>query len=176
LRQRLPADFPVFNVQVPPNEDRSHRPNSTLRALVDMGGEQPARTTNDKAVVRKDASSVNSASVEVSNGESQNRQLSMVSPEFRTSRQLQPVVRALSITSVAAFSTVFAFLNIFKNFHNKLILMGQMQEYNLNLFFRSNVHLKIRLCSFFGMTALKILTNHDQRHQKYLNHVGDKEP
>ena len=53
LRQRLPVDFPVFNVQVPPNENRSHRLNTTLRAMVEIAGDQPARAANDKAVVRK---------------------------------------------------------------------------------------------------------------------------
>ncbi len=46
-------DFPVFNVKVPPNENRSHRLNATLRAMVEIAGDQPARATNDKAVVRK---------------------------------------------------------------------------------------------------------------------------
>jgi hypothetical protein len=53
LRQRLPVDFPVFNVQVPPNENRAHRLNTTLRAMVEIGADQSARATNDKVVVRK---------------------------------------------------------------------------------------------------------------------------
>jgi hypothetical protein len=53
LRQRLPVDFPVFNVQVPPHENQSHRLNATLRAMVEIAGDQPARATNNKAVVRK---------------------------------------------------------------------------------------------------------------------------
>ena len=32
--------------------------------------------------------------------------------------------------------------------------MFKVHEYNLNLFFRSNIHLKISLCSFFSMTSL----------------------
>ena len=40
LRQRLPVDFPVFNVQVPRNENRSHRLNTRLRALVEIAGDQ----------------------------------------------------------------------------------------------------------------------------------------
>ncbi len=42
-------DFPVFNVQVPRNENRSHRLNTTLRAMAEILGDQPARAINDKA-------------------------------------------------------------------------------------------------------------------------------
>jgi hypothetical protein len=55
LWQRLPVDFPVFSVEVPPNENRSHRLNTTLHAMVEIAGDQPARATNDKAVVRESA-------------------------------------------------------------------------------------------------------------------------
>lgn len=48
LRQRLPVDFQVINVQVPPNEDRSYRLNTTLRAWVEIAGDQPACAANDK--------------------------------------------------------------------------------------------------------------------------------
>ncbi len=34
LRQRFQVDFPVFNVQVSLNQNRSHRLNTTLRAMV----------------------------------------------------------------------------------------------------------------------------------------------
>jgi len=53
LRHRLPVDFPVFNVQVSPNENRSHRLDTTLRAIVEIAEDQPARGTNDKEEVRK---------------------------------------------------------------------------------------------------------------------------
>ena len=53
LRQRFPVDFPVFNAQVPRNENRSHRLSTTLRAMVEIAGDQPARATNYKAGVRK---------------------------------------------------------------------------------------------------------------------------
>ena len=53
LRQRLPVDFPVFNVQVRPNEDRFVRLHATPREIVERAGDEPARATNDKAVVRK---------------------------------------------------------------------------------------------------------------------------
>jgi hypothetical protein len=50
--KELPVDFPVFNVRVPRNEDRSHRLNTSLRTMVEIAGDQPPRATNDKAVVR----------------------------------------------------------------------------------------------------------------------------
>jgi hypothetical protein len=53
LRQRLSVDFPVFNVQVPRNENRSHRLNTMLRAMVEIAGDQPARAANVKVVARK---------------------------------------------------------------------------------------------------------------------------
>jgi hypothetical protein len=40
LRQRLPVDFPVSNVQVPRNEDRSHRLNTALGVMVEIAGDQ----------------------------------------------------------------------------------------------------------------------------------------
>jgi hypothetical protein len=43
----------VFNVQVPRNENLSHRLNTTLRAIVEIAGDQPVQATNDKAVVEK---------------------------------------------------------------------------------------------------------------------------
>jgi hypothetical protein len=46
------VDFPVFNVQVPLNENRSHRLNTTLRTVLEKAGDQPARAANDKAAVR----------------------------------------------------------------------------------------------------------------------------
>jgi hypothetical protein len=42
FRQRLLVDFPVFNVQVPRNENRFHRLNTTLRAMVEIARDQPA--------------------------------------------------------------------------------------------------------------------------------------
>ncbi len=48
-------DFQVFNVQVPPHENRFHRLNITLRARVEIAGDQSARAANDKAVVRKNS-------------------------------------------------------------------------------------------------------------------------
>jgi hypothetical protein len=53
LRQHLPADLPVFNVQVPRNENRPHRLNTNLRALVEIAADQLARYTNDEEVARK---------------------------------------------------------------------------------------------------------------------------
>ncbi len=53
FRQRLLVDSPVLNVQVPPNENAAHRLNSTLRTSLEIAGDQPARATNGKAVVRK---------------------------------------------------------------------------------------------------------------------------
>jgi hypothetical protein len=53
LRKRFSVDFPVFNVQIPRNENRSHRLITTLRAMVEIAGDQSARTTNDEAVVTK---------------------------------------------------------------------------------------------------------------------------
>ncbi len=44
LRQRLPVDSPEFNVEVPRNENRSHRLNTTLRAMVEIAGETSSRT------------------------------------------------------------------------------------------------------------------------------------
>ncbi len=43
----------MFNVQVRPNENKSHRLDTTLRAMVEIAADQPALATNDKAVVRK---------------------------------------------------------------------------------------------------------------------------
>jgi hypothetical protein len=51
--QRLPVDLSVFNIQVPRNENRTHRLNTTLSAMVEIAGDQLARSINDKAVVRK---------------------------------------------------------------------------------------------------------------------------
>ena len=61
--------------------------------------------------------------------------------------------------------------DILQDLQNKFILMLQMQKNNLNFLFCSDIHLKIGFGSIFRVTALKILTDHDQRHQKYLNHV-----
>jgi hypothetical protein len=60
LPQQLPADFPVFNLQVSPNENRSHPLNTTLRAMVKIAGDQLAGARNDKAVARKSTCRVNS--------------------------------------------------------------------------------------------------------------------
>jgi hypothetical protein len=38
FRQQLPVDFLVFSVQVPRNENRSHRVKTTLRAMVEKLG------------------------------------------------------------------------------------------------------------------------------------------
>jgi hypothetical protein len=43
----------MFNIQVPRNENRSHRLNTTLRAMVEIAGDRSTQATNDKAVVRK---------------------------------------------------------------------------------------------------------------------------
>ena len=61
--------------------------------------------------------------------------------------------------------------DILQDLHNEFILMLQVQKNNLNLLFCSDIHLKIGFGSIFSVAALKILTDHDQRHQKYLNHV-----
>jgi hypothetical protein len=47
------VDFQVFNVRVLRNENRPHPLNATLRAMVEVAGDQPARATNDEPVVRK---------------------------------------------------------------------------------------------------------------------------
>jgi hypothetical protein len=47
------SGFPAFHLPLPPNENRSHRLNTTLRAMVEMAEDQPAWATNDKAEVRK---------------------------------------------------------------------------------------------------------------------------
>ena len=59
---------------------------------------------------------------------------------------------------------LLAILEFLQDFHNKFILLLQMQKNNLILFLRSNVHRKIRFGSSFSVPALKSLTNHDQRH------------
>jgi hypothetical protein len=41
LRQRLLLDFTGSDVQVPRNDTRSHRLNTTLRAMVEIAGDQP---------------------------------------------------------------------------------------------------------------------------------------
>jgi len=46
-------DMSVFNVQVPRNENRSHRLNTPLRAMVEIAGDQAAQATNDKAGARR---------------------------------------------------------------------------------------------------------------------------
>jgi hypothetical protein len=47
------VDFPVFNAQVPPYENKSRRLNATLRAMVEIAGDEPAQARNNIAVARK---------------------------------------------------------------------------------------------------------------------------
>lgn len=49
----------MFNIHVLPNENKSHRLNTTLRAMVEIAGDQPDRATKDKAVVRKSSGHAN---------------------------------------------------------------------------------------------------------------------
>src|ERR1700730_15036 len=56
------------------------------------------------------------------------------------------------------------------------MLIFEVIQDNLDLFFRTDVDLKIMLSTAFGVPALNVLAEHDQRHQENLNHVRNKQP
>src|SRR5205085_7051743 len=62
----------------------------------------------------------------------------------------------------------------FQHRSQKVVLLLEVTENDLDLLLRLHVHLEVMFRTRLGVTALDVLADHDERHQKNLDHVGNE--
>ena len=75
---------------------------------------------------------------------------------------------------------MYGLLKIYAEFFNHRdengVLILQMLQDDLDFLLRFDVDFKVIVRAKFGMAPLDILADHDQRHQKQLNQIGNEQP